>query len=76
MPSAQRPPADSSQPSEPLPQYLTLHEFAAALRVSVDTVRRWVKTGRIPAHRLPGTSGKWLIARSALDALLTQSGVR
>lgn len=76
MPSAQRYSTDSSQTFEPLPQYLTLQEFAAVLRVSLDTARRWVKAGRVPAVRLPGTNGKYLVPRDAVQSLLAVTGVR
>jgi excisionase family DNA binding protein len=35
-----------------LPKLLTLDEAATHLRVSVKTVRRWIDTGDVVAHRI------------------------
>lgn len=40
--------------STPTPEALTPAQTASALGVSVDTLRRWEKAGRITAHRTPG----------------------
>lgn len=38
--------------AEPSPVYLTLDEVATACRVSRETVRKWITTGRLPAYRI------------------------
>lgn len=34
------------------PEYLTIAEAAGLLRVSVSTIRRWIRDGGLPAHRV------------------------
>jgi excisionase family DNA binding protein len=38
-------------------QLLTVNEVADFLRVDGQTVRRWIRQGRIPAHNLGGKAG-------------------
>ena len=40
---------------------LTLADVAAVLGVHVDTARRYVKTGGLPAHRLPGSKQFYIL---------------
>lgn len=49
------------------PEHLTIPEAAAALRVSVPTVRNWIAQGTLPSVR-PGR--KHLIPTTAVDRLL------
>jgi putative molybdopterin biosynthesis protein len=49
--------------------FLTPQEVSELLRVSVYTVRRWIKQGDLPAYRV-GRS--WRISASALDEWLEQ----
>lgn len=49
-------------------------EAAEALGVTVDTLRRWVDTGRLACTRTPG--GQRLIEGSALAALAVELGRR
>lgn len=49
----------SSRPTEQLPELLTAHELAAALRVSVSTVRRLAARGEIPPPVRVGRSVRW-----------------
>jgi excisionase family DNA binding protein len=46
---------------------------AAAKRLSVcpETIRRWVRTGRLPVVRYP--SGQYRIASETIDRILQQS---
>lgn len=44
---------------------LTLSEVAAILRVGVESVRRYVRAGLIPAVRV---GRAWIVERSAVDA--------
>lgn len=43
-------------------------EAAAYLRVHPDTLKRWVKTGKCRAYRMP--SGRYRFRRSDLDGLI------
>lgn len=50
-------------------QHLTLKEAAEALGVSVDTVRRRIKSGQIPAEKVEGPHGlQWIIRANDLTA--------
>lgn len=53
---AHRPAADSSRQGEPAApagqEYLTPAEFAAAMSISIRTVRNWITTGVITATRV------------------------
>ncbi len=59
--------------TEPLGHWLTLREAAAFLRVEIDTLRRWGKSGRFPFYRL-GTKD-YRVRRSDLDAFVTAGAV-
>lgn len=50
-----------------LKSYLTLQEVAESFRVNERTVRRWIKSGDLPAFRV---GHHWRIAESDLDAYL------
>jgi excisionase family DNA binding protein len=47
--------------------YLTTAEVAAWLKVSVFTVRRWIKQGDLPARKV---GREWHIPREALETRL------
>ena len=49
---------------DPTSPYLSIREAAAYVRVSPDTVRRLIRTGKLPARRV---GGQWRIRRSDLD---------
>jgi excisionase family DNA binding protein len=48
---------------------LKLHEVAEALRVSPETVRRWLVSGHIKGYRPGGTKAGWRIPASELQRL-------
>jgi len=45
---------------------LTVPEVAKRLRVSEETVRRWLRDGRLSGRRLPSTRAGWRIPASEL----------
>ena len=49
------------------PRFLTIKEVADLLNYSERTIRRWISSGALEAHR-PGR--QWRIARDALDVFL------
>jgi putative molybdopterin biosynthesis protein len=49
--------------------FLTPHEVSNLLRVSVYTVRRWIKEGNLPAYKV---GRGWRIRESDLDEWLGQ----
>ncbi len=55
------------------PAYLSVRDVAALFRISTKTVRRWIKSGDLPATRL---GRDWRIARCDLHALAKQRGNR
>jgi excisionase family DNA binding protein len=52
---------------------LTLPEAAARLGVTPGTIRRWIRTGDLPAHRLPG--GHFRVSSTALDDFISACAV-
>lgn len=54
--------------SAPVPATYTVAQAAAVLQVSIDTVARLVKRGKLA--RVPHLNGKLLIPRRAVDALV------
>ena len=53
-------------------EYLTVAEAAALLRVAPSTIRRWIRQGDVPAHRI----GRRRVAlrRADLSRLITPAG--
>jgi excisionase family DNA binding protein len=49
-------------------EYCTVREAATALRVSVPTVWRWIRSGRLPADRIGSRSIR--IKRADLDRMI------
>lgn len=49
--------------------FLTPDEVSDLLRVSVYSVRRWIKAGELPAYKV---GRMWRIGKTELDAWLTQ----
>lgn len=50
------------------PNYVPLAEAARRCGVSTDTMRRWIRAGRMPAKRLPDDQGRLFVLASALGA--------
>jgi excisionase family DNA binding protein len=50
-------------------EYMTVKELAEHYGRHVDTIRRWIKAGRIPSIQLAGPRG-WLLVRK--DAILKE----
>jgi excisionase family DNA binding protein len=54
-------------------EYITVFEIAERLQTSVNTVRRWVTMGWLPAPIRLGPSGRWVRwRRSIIDAFLAE----
>ena len=60
MPTSSAPPAESYI-------FLTPQEVSDLLRVSVQTVRRWIKDGELPAYKV---GRGWRIRKGDLDTWL------
>jgi excisionase family DNA binding protein len=56
-----------------LPRFLTPVEAAAALRVSVDTIRRLCRTGDLQSIHIAGPGTSIRIPAAAIDELLGQT---
>jgi excisionase family DNA binding protein len=52
--------------------YLTTEETAQALRITGKQLAAWIRDGKLPAYRVPGTR-RWLIKPSDVEALLKAS---
>lgn len=48
-------------------KYMTLKEAAFIAGVSVQTIRRWIKSGKISALQPHGPDGHWWVLRSDVD---------
>lgn len=65
-------PADTSR--RPARRLINLRDVATELDVSLDTVDRFIRAGKLPAIRLP--SGRRRVARQDLDAALEEWKIR
>ncbi len=45
---------------------------AEILNLDIETVRRYARDGRLPAHRIPGTR-KWIFYRDEIESSLVPS---
>lgn len=61
----------SAKPAESQ-AFLTPQEVSVLLRVSVYTVRRWIKAGSLPAYKV---GRGWRIGRLDLDRWLSQQQI-
>jgi excisionase family DNA binding protein len=59
----------SANPTEPSP-FLTPQDVSELLRVSVYTVRRWIKEGNLPAYKV---GRGWRIPQSDVGAWLERN---
>lgn len=50
---------------------MTVTEVAAELRVNPETVRRWIKTGRLAGIVTPG--GTYRVPRHAVEAVMQEA---
>jgi len=55
---------------EPQREWLTVDEVAAIFRVNIETVRRWIRAGELPALNLGGPRSGYRIKRADLDAFI------
>ncbi len=55
------------------PRLLKINEVAQFLRVSTRSIRRWISTGELRAHRL---GRQWRIAPEAIEEFLALRGNR
>lgn len=53
-----------------MPEYMTVVQVATMLQVSVDTVRNWLKTARLPRVK---AGGRTLVERTAVEDFLVRS---
>jgi excisionase family DNA binding protein len=49
--------------------YISVHQAALRLKVCAETIRRWVKSGRLPAIKHP--SGRVRILAAAVENIYT-----
>jgi len=53
-------------------QFLTVAEAAARLRVSEETIRRWLRDGRLSGVHLGSRKGGWRVPERALDTFIRE----
>jgi excisionase family DNA binding protein len=53
-------------------EMLTVPEVAEHLRVTIETVRRWIRAGRIHAIKPGGPRSGWRIERSELERFVEE----
>ena len=52
------------------PEWLLVEEVAERMRVSIETVRRWIKSGDLAAFGAGGRRGGYRIRRDDLEAFI------
>jgi len=55
---------------KPEREWLTVDEVAETFRVNIETVRRWIRAGDLPALTLGGPRSGYRIKRGDLDAFI------
>lgn len=53
--------------------FLTVREVAEQLRTSNETIRRWLRSGKLKGARLGGQRFGWRVSTTELDALLRKA---
>jgi excisionase family DNA binding protein len=53
-------------------QFLTVSEVAERLRVSEETIRRWLRDGRLFGVHLGSRKGGWRVSERDLEAFLRE----
>lgn len=53
-------------------ELLTVAEIAGELKINVETVRRWIRSGELPAFMLSDRSG-YRVRRADLDAFMVKT---
>lgn len=53
-------------------EWLTVAEVVAELKLHEETVRRWIREGRLPATSLGTSRSGYRVRRSDLDRLLSE----
>jgi len=61
----------AQEPQRSRPEWLTVHDIAALLHASEDTVRRWIRAGRLRANFFGGRIG-YRVTDSDLQEFLRQ----
>ncbi len=56
-------------------QVLTVYEAAARLRVGEETIRNWLRSGRLAGTRPGGKRAGWRIPETEVERLLRPAGV-
>jgi excisionase family DNA binding protein len=54
-------------------KFYTVSEVAVMLRITVQTIRRMIKEGELPAFRI---RGEWRIRQSAIDEFIRKNEKR
>lgn len=54
-------------------QFLSVKQVARALNVKHETIRRWLRTGRLVGMRLGGKTLGWRISADSLQAFVAQA---
>jgi excisionase family DNA binding protein len=57
----------------PMDEYLTVAEVAAALRVSEETIRNWLRSGRLEGSLPGGRKAGYRIAKESVDRLMRET---
>jgi excisionase family DNA binding protein len=53
-------------------RWLTVEDVASRLQVSQETVRRWIRAGRLPVLELGGSKAGYRIREDALAAFIAE----
>ncbi len=51
-------------------EWLTVEEVGELFRVNIETVRRWIRAGELPALNLGGPRSGYRIKRADLDSFI------